>query len=347
MSLLTLALLWPLRNLVFTGANDFLSYYAGARLVGTSDLYNPAKAQRVQLESAGASSQTLPFTRLPYFAAFLWPLGKLPYLAAYACWQILNGIAFLLFLRLWPLQPVWTARLLACACLGIGWSFANAQDHTFLLLWIAASLYLLRQEKPLAAGVVFALCAAKYHLFLLTPLILLRRTNWRFARGVLLGGGVLAAISFLAAGWDWPVVYARALLSANIHGKMTDAPNIHGLAYSLAWGMPGKLFCAAITTALVARIARRGTFETALGACLLGGYLISPHLFFHDTAILMPAALLSGVLSNSELSRILALLLILPIPLAEFILPFPEGMLISVAILALLAAMQREAAPES
>ncbi|MBK5291351.1 MAG: DUF2029 domain-containing protein [Acidobacteriia bacterium] len=146
MSLLTLAILWPLRNLVITGANDFLSFYAGARLAGTSDLYNPAQAQRVQFESADTSSQTLPFIRLPYFAAFLWPLGKLPYLAAYACWQILNGIAFLLFLRLWPLQPVWAARFLACSCLGIGWSFANAQDHTFLLLWIAASLYLLRQE---------------------------------------------------------------------------------------------------------------------------------------------------------------------------------------------------------
>ena len=129
-----------MRDLVATGANDFLSFYAGARLVGTPDLYNGevhghravvVQVQRPDVEGAarqvhpagsagnnahrgseqlsdsgppgrksrtgqarkGIPSDTLPFTRPPYYAVMLWPLGRLPYFPAYVIWQVLNVAA--------------------------------------------------------------------------------------------------------------------------------------------------------------------------------------------------------------------------------------------------------------
>ena len=93
MSALLVFLAWPVRDLVATGANDFLSFYAGARLVGTPDLYNGAAVRRFQTREIGIPSDTLPFTLPPYYAVMLWPLGRLPYFPAYVIWQVLNVAA--------------------------------------------------------------------------------------------------------------------------------------------------------------------------------------------------------------------------------------------------------------
>src|SRR4029077_1909026 len=71
---------------LWSGRNDYLSFYAGARLVGSSKLYDPQQASRVQMQTAGFFGEALAYIRPPFYAVLLWPLGKLPYRESYFVW---------------------------------------------------------------------------------------------------------------------------------------------------------------------------------------------------------------------------------------------------------------------
>jgi hypothetical protein len=82
------------------------------------------------------ASRVLQFFRLPWAAAALWPLGRLPYTAAYAVFQALSLAALAGFLALWPKPRMMV--VLACAwSVPLSFALAQAQDVTFLLLWLA------------------------------------------------------------------------------------------------------------------------------------------------------------------------------------------------------------------
>ena len=79
-------------------------------------------------------------------------------------------------------------------------SFQIAQDPALLLAVMAISLYLIRKNELLIAGLVLSLVLAKFHLFLpLFPAVLLAR-RWKFAAGFYGGSAFLVGISFLVDG---------------------------------------------------------------------------------------------------------------------------------------------------
>ncbi len=207
------ALLWVVRDLVFTGANDFLSFYAGARLVGTPDLYNHDRVKQIQSTEIGIPSDTLPFIRPPYYAALLWPLGKLPYMTAYAVWQLLNLAAVAGFVWLFPGGPRRKTLVFTWWSVPVFWSFANAQDLPLVLLWIAVTLRLHQKGHPVAAGAVLSVCATKAHLFLLLPLLIANRECRRLLAGLALGGAVLMLVSVAVAGPRWMIEF----FNINLH----------------------------------------------------------------------------------------------------------------------------------
>ncbi len=75
-----------------TGQTDFLSYYTGARLAWTPGLYSPGQVHALQSQY-GDPAALRPFVRLPFYAALLWPLGRLPYFTAHLVWQCLMLLA--------------------------------------------------------------------------------------------------------------------------------------------------------------------------------------------------------------------------------------------------------------
>ena len=97
----------------WSGRNDFLGLYAGARLAGTPDLYNPAAIREVQIRSIGEAGESLQFSRLPYYAAILKPLSLLPYRTAYLVWVCLSTAFVVGFAALWP-DDRKTIALLCC-----------------------------------------------------------------------------------------------------------------------------------------------------------------------------------------------------------------------------------------
>jgi hypothetical protein len=288
------ALRWTL-----SGSNDFRSLYPGGALAFTPDLYNFPRALEVMQQTIHSTTGVWPYDRLPYHALLLWPLAQLPYLTAYWIWQGLSLGALIAFACLWPVPSRRIAVLACCWSVPLFTILAEAQDVSFLLLWIALSVYLMRQERPYCAGLVFALCAAKYHLFVLLPLWIVAYRLWKFAAGFLTGGGVLLALSFATAGWGWPVQYAGLLLQPFDGPTVSIMPTLRGVFAGVPHEFLWELLGSACVAAAVCLVLRRSGIEQGLAAVLAGGLLVGHHAYVADCAVLIPALLI--VLSSTTL----------------------------------------------
>jgi hypothetical protein len=152
------------------GGGDFPHFYTGAKLVFGGQLYNPARAVQVQRE-LGVDRVGLGMTRLPFYYALLWPLGRLSYPAARATWIAVQIAASLAFLALYP------AANRAALIIATAFSFPLftgviiGQDFALLLLILAAGLWLRSKGRAVAAGVILSLLLIKFHIFLFVPVL--------------------------------------------------------------------------------------------------------------------------------------------------------------------------------
>jgi hypothetical protein len=269
------------------GRTDFLSYYSGARLAGTDGLYSMPHAHAIQMRY-GNPGEVRVFIRLPFQAALLWPLGRLPYRTAHLVWQAINLLAITAFVWLWAGRVMFVP--LCCLFFPIWVSFYSAQDVPLVLASVAMGTFLLRKDRHFAGGLVFALCAIKFHLFLLLPLLIIGRRLGRFAAGFLAGCAVEVAVSgWAGGGWDWPVRYIALLrLNERSEAGVGQMINLNGLLHH----MPHAWVWLALASALVAwgawRVIRRSRLEVAIGAVLAGGVLTGLHGYIVDAAFLLP-----------------------------------------------------------
>jgi hypothetical protein len=287
---------------------DFPIFYAGARLLGTADLYSPAAVQRLQKQEIGCTSSVAAFIRLPYFAALVWPLTLLPLGLAFAVWRIALLAAEAGFVASFPRH--WKWAVLACVwSFPLAWDFDNGQDVSFLLLAIAAGTVLAARRRSFAAGLCWSLCAAKFHLVVFLPLLLMARNRRAFS-GLAAGGAVLLGISFAVGGWSWPGHYLAALLNHQIDPVPLELHNIRGLVQG---SLAGEVVLGLTVVAAVWIVCLRAPFAIALSAVLAGGLLVSHHLTDSDWAMLLPVGLTLGVQAPARYIRIVAVLLITPL----------------------------------
>jgi hypothetical protein len=191
---------------------------------------------------------------------------------------------------------------------------AEGQDIGFLLLWVALAMRLLGKNRPTGAGVVFSLCAAKFHLFLLLPIWIVANKAWRFAAGLFAGGAILMFLSFIAAGADWPVRYYRLLTNPANNPYASVMPNLHGMV--AGWPHHGMLEGAGVLLvgSAVWFAARRWNAEVGLAAVLAGGILAAPHAYMADCALLIPAVLIVLANTSSSGARACGIILLTPVP---------------------------------
>ena len=201
----------PYWSRVTMGHTDFLSFYAGGRLAFTPGLYDPPQSMAEQIRAAHVSSEGTYFIRMPWFAAAMWPLARLPYVPAQLIWQALLFAGLTAFVAFWPRPSLALRAAILCFSLPALISILMGQDVPLLLASMAVSLALLRRGRPLLAGLVLSLTLAKFHLFLpLFPAVLFAR-RWRFSAGLFGGTSLLLAASFLVSGADWPRRFLTAL----------------------------------------------------------------------------------------------------------------------------------------
>ncbi len=267
--------------------SDFYSFWAGARLPG-HDLYDVSKAEDIQ-HGVSPLVRSKRYIRPPFYALALRPLGRLPFHSAYIAWSILNVAAALGFVWAWRFRP---ATYLACALfLPLGWSFGIGQDAPLLLLAAAVGARLIEQKKEPAGGAVLALCAIKPHLFLFIPAALAAQRRWRALAGMLGAGALLYAVSSMAAGLDWPVVFVRAVMEneASIRPRLLGVVGLLARVGAPNWLLPGMMACGA---AVAFGYARRSAWLPAVAFAIAAGVVFAPRAMAYDGSLFLPLILL-------------------------------------------------------
>jgi len=301
----------PVYEFLERGQTDFMDLYAGGKLAFSGDLYVPARVLETEARTEGRSSVTRLYMRLPCFALFYWPLAQLPYQVASTIWEALCVMATIAFAVLWHRSPRWHVIAACCWSLPLMMALAEGQDLGFVLLSIAIAAVLVRRRRPVVAGLVASLCLMKFHLFLPIPVWICARRQWRFARGLLVGCGLLGVLSFIAGGWGWPLRYWALVREPANNPYREVMPNLH----SLLAGMPlieivsiGLLGCAVWVAS------RRCGGECGLSAALAGGILVAPHAYMADGAVLIPALLLLMKGATQTWTRAIHFYLLTPVP---------------------------------
>jgi hypothetical protein len=219
------------------------------------------------------------------------------------------------YLFLWPGNRI--LGLLAVAwSYPIGFSFANGKDIPFVLFWLALAVALMVRGRETAAGAVLALCGIKFHLFLLIPVWIVCTRLWRFARGLAIGGAALVAVSFFAAGWNWPSLYLRVLRDPRIDPTGPGGPQralINLLAHTPTTALALEIALGAGILLAVVLVCRRAPVQVGLAAALIGGLLINRHVPPSDLALLIPAGFSIVRYSKEEWTTPLILLMLGPL----------------------------------
>jgi hypothetical protein len=237
------------------------------------------------------------------------PLGLFEYETAYLLWVLLRVAAIIGFVMLWPAgESKADTALFVCMSLPVFTALITGQDVLLVLPLIALAV---RYEptRPFISGLALSLCAIKFHLFVLLPVLFVAQRRWDVVRGFAAGGAALLALSFAAGGWNWPAAYYGTLTDGRVHPGALNMPNLHGI------GMPMPLELAAC--ALVGFGAwfamRRTSFEIGLAIALIGGLLVSFHAYVMDGVILLPALLAVLVRAQAEWLKLASVLMLSPL----------------------------------
>lgn len=302
------------RDRAITGQNDFVAFYAGAKLAGTSALYSRPANQAVIRSILGFALENVTFIRPPFYAALLKPLSWLPYRVAYALFSAITLSCVLWFAfrfsKECPALPFFASMsipILAALCGG--------QDTPLLLAILGASILLTRRTRDFAAGLVLSLCAIKFHLFLFLPLMFAMKKRWRTMGGLACGTALLTALGVLVAGADSIRGFVNILRDPWINASATVMPNIHGLVAVLHGGVALEVLLVALVFAAFVWIAwGTDNYELLLGASLVCGLLVSFHSELFDDVLLLPVFVAVAENCRSVPLRALSALILTPVP---------------------------------
>lgn len=307
--------------------HDFLPVPATARLVqqDPAHLYDPAAQKNAQLALAPDMPVFVPFVR-PAFAALLYiPLAGLSIESAFNLWISL-GAAVLIAVWVWAARRYGPEILVYCAFfLPPIYGIIHGQDAAFLLgLLLAAVLAGERGAKTLQ-GALLALLLIKFHLFLLLPLALLLRREWKVLKGYVPTALVLVAIS----AWITPVRPYLAMLTDDsaeaLNPSLQMMINVQSIAINFGLNFAiVKLALGAAVAAAVVLIPRDAPFERWFPSTVIGGVLLSPHAYQYDAAFfLIPILSILADKQAAPLRRAIAATAAIPLPYFMTLLPKP------------------------
>lgn len=290
---------------------DFNQFYAAGKLAGTGHLYDWDRMQELERPY---KKTLIPFGRPPFNAVCFRPLSALPYGAARVAWMALNAAALAAFALLWPMRRRDDVLLAMCWSCPAALLLSMGQDTGLFLAIATVGLLLLRANRDFAAGLVWSLCAAKFHLGLGIPVFLAARRKWVAIAGGVVGGLAQLAISFAAEGRGWPQRLLDLAKISEFSPVPYKMPNLNGLTYRLPGGALIEAVLAVLVLAAVWRISRRATLPVAAAAALAGGLLVGHHAYVYDAILLLPLVMLVRQADFPRTLQYWALLLCAPVP---------------------------------
>ncbi len=272
--------------------DDAITFWSSGRLAllgRARDVYDFGKFHAFEVGVVGHEIQLYNVAYPPLLLLLLFPLGVLPFFAAWAFWLAGGWLVFALCVR--RLLP--RAWLLCSAAIpAIFMNAISGQNGPWTAAIMGWGLVLLA-TRPISAGAILSLLAFKPHLGFLIPVALLAGWHRRALAGLLAGGLAQALAVWIAFGlpiWGDYLVRARLLEKLVLEGGegvWHRMFSVFVLFRHLGMGAEGAYFIQAIMTllmfAVVVIVWRSPAPRQAKSSVLvLGALLATPYVTDYD-----------------------------------------------------------------
>jgi hypothetical protein len=274
--------------------NDFRLAYAAATVglqSGYGHLYDLA-AQKAAIEGLGAGFNPQPFISPPTLAWLVTPLLALPFPAALVIWTLL--LVALLCWTWYLLAPPgkWVKPAHLVLLLGVfpvAFGVMVGQPGPWVAAAVATAWWLMRNDRPVWAGLVLSLIVLKPQLALLVPACLLVSGHVRTFAAWLAASLVIGLVALALLGPDGIARY-RDLL-AQTQTPAWDITRRYSISGPLGLGLVltvTQVVVLAVTLFAAWRHRGEGP-EIPMAAGIAGSLLFTPYLGFQDFLMLVVA----------------------------------------------------------
>lgn len=329
---------------------DFCSFWISGNFATSSDpsrVYDYSLFSAAQLTLVGPLHSNFPpyhYWYPPTFLFFTYALGLMPYLTAFAVWNIVTLLLYMA--AVYAIIPRWAALLAALTPIAVAENLLLGQSALLTAAFIGLSLAFM-ERRPWASGIFIGLLTYRPHFGIVFPFVLLASRNWRTfatatAASVTLGAA--AAIVFGYQGWPSFVATLLALNSSlNLDpGLELTLQSVYGLLHwagagaGIAWTLHLVAAAAVMLTVCVVWAQPNPHALKAATLCI-GALAVTPYVQLYDLCVLSIAVafLVSDGLSRGFLAGERAALLVCFTALFFLLLPF--GSIIYALILFLIA----------
>jgi alpha-1,2-mannosyltransferase len=282
-------------------SSDFVSFYAAGKLTlaGTpASVYDQAAHHLAEQQATVAGVPYMLFIYPPVFLFLCAGLARLPYLVAFALFEVVTLALFVMVMRgvLREKGWQWIAPLLAFPA--VFWTIGLGQN-AFLTGALLGGFTLLIDGRPILAGVLLGMACYKPHFALLAPVALVAGRHWRafWAASVTTAG--LIATSVVVFGWDtWQAYIVAFAGSLEIYasgriafaGIVTPFSAVRMIGFNSEYAYAFQSIATVMMAGLVAIIWRRGTHRAIRGASLLVATLLAvPLALIYDMLLALVA----------------------------------------------------------
>src|SRR5216684_2595459 len=289
--------LWPAAGLlvglilmgwdVAVAAPTFISQYAVR-----NDFRLAYAAQKAAIESLGPGFNPQPFISPPTLAWLVTPLLVLPFAAALVIWTLLLLVALVWtwYLLAPPGRVVRAAHLaLMLGVFPVAFGVMVGQPGAWVAAAVATAWWLMRNDRPVWAGLALSLLVIKPQLALLVPVCLLVSGHARTFGAWVVATLVIGLVALALLGPDALARYRDVL--AQTQTPAWDITRRYSISGPLGLGpLLNVTQVAVVAVALVTAWRHRGAGpETPIAAGIVGSLLATPYLGFQDFLMLIVA----------------------------------------------------------
>jgi hypothetical protein len=223
----------------------------------------------------------------PLLLFFTYPLGLMPYVAAFATWTMVTLLLYLVAIYLIVLRP--TAILVALSPFPVFFNVVLGQNGVLLAGLMGLSLALM-ERRPQLSAIVLGLLAFKPQIGILFPFALLVSRKWRVVISAAATSVVLIVTSAVVFGYQgWPS-FLNALVDRgpSLGPRLTSVYGflwLAGMSPPIAWAI--QLAVAGAVTALVCWVWARPLPHPLKAAVLCSAAaMATPYVHGYDLCVL-------------------------------------------------------------
>ena len=282
---------------------DFSSFYAAGTLALSGhpqDAYDPARLYAAQQAATAMGVDEQKFFYPPVFLLFCALLAHLPYLLAFAVFEVVSASALFLVMSRMLDRRDGLVPLLLLAYPATAWT-AGMGQNSFLSAFLFAAGTMALPRRPVLAGIVLGLLCFKPHLGLLLPVALIAGRHWRAILGAGLSTLSVTALSVMSFGiGSWTAFFTTFGRAGHTFqaGIVPYSGLISVYAAGRIMGLPqatADLLQAITSLAAAGCVAfiwsSRVPYPVKAAALISGTILAVPVLLFYDLLIAAVAAL--------------------------------------------------------